>query len=72
MIDLLTVHYTSVKALTDFPESLGAAAYMDTYLDWSGTRDEEGDGDESDVFNIASNKYVWDEFTLEVPIGITV
>ena len=45
---------------------------MDTYLDWSGTRDEEGDGDESDVFNIASNKYVWDEFTLEVPIGITV
>ena len=46
---------------------------MDTYLDWSWTaRVEEGDGDESDGFNIASNKNVWDEFTLEVPIGITV
>jgi len=53
MIDLLTVHYTSVKATTDFPESLRAAAYghvlrlvSDAH---AGTRVEEN-------INIASNK----------------
>jgi len=52
MIDLLTVHYASTKAMTDFPDSLLAVAYGQVLRLVSdahaGTRVEEGDGDESD------------------------
>jgi len=52
MVDLLMVHYASVKAMADFQESLLAVAYGHVLRLVSeaqaGTRVEEGDRDESD------------------------
>jgi len=52
MVDLLMVHYASVKAMADFQESLLAVAYGHVLRLVSeaqaGTRVEEGERDESD------------------------